>query len=760
MRQFRAHSPAVVLGIIFSIWAPGPAAAQTSNTVTRIDTNPPGGNFFVDGTAYSGATTAVWPAFSKHTLTVTGGPQSLGQLGVQAEFTGWSWANGGASQSLSVVVTADPAITEYTANFGVSYALTVSCAPGSGTVLANSAPVPCGVTYFPKGVQVVLTGTPASGYIFGGWVAGPNQVIQGTVDTVTMNAPVQVSPLFQAARQVTLTTVPPALYMLVDGANALAPYTVEWGAGSVHSLYPVSPQQDLQGNWWVCPPSACAVSNYTVPSASVPITLTTTFVQGVPMGFYTSPAGLPLTIDNRTNWTAYSFIWGIGETHTVTAPAQATDSQGRLWSFSGWSNGGPATQTITVPDSAAPGGMKFVATYTPQAHLTVTSSVAGLSVMVDGSACATPCDVVRAPGTQVALSAPLSVPVGTASRQDFLGWSNGAGPGDLTLTLGADPVSIGANYHLMNFLATAAVPTGGVAWNMQPGSPDGFYDAATTVNVTVAPQPGYRFRQWTGDANGAALTAAVAMNVPRSVQANLDKVPYVGPSAVVNAAGGDPNRGVAPGSVVSIFGMNLAGGTAVGPSGPLVQTLGDLTVRIGDRLLPLFFISPSQINAQLPSDYAPGQQTLTISTPGQQDVQATFTIVQDAPGLFQQPVNGQSMAVAFHADGSAITSDAPAQQGETVTVYGTGFGPTTPARPLGLPVASSPVVAVTDPATVQVDGATFTVPNAFAVPGSIGVDAVQFVLGAGVTAGQLSVTINGQQSNTVVLPLAQPQPQQ
>ena len=758
MRQFRAQSPAILFGILFSIWAAPPAAAQTSNTVTRIDTKPSGANFFVDGSPYSGATNAIWPAYSKHILSVTGGPQNLGQIGVQATFSGWSWTGGGASPSLSVVVTADPAITEYTANFGVAYALTVDCVPGTGTVINNAGPLPCGVTYIDSGTTLVLTASPGDGYIFGGWAPGPNQVIKGSTDTVTMTAPVHVSPMFQAARQVSVVTVPDALHMLVDGGDVLTPYTAQWGQGSVHSLYPVSPQQDLQGNWWVCPPSACAVSNYTVPSGSMPVTLTSNFVQGVPMGFFTSPAGLPLTIDNRSNWTSYSsFIWGVGETHTFSAPAQSTDSQGRLWAFAGWSNGGDATQSITVPAGAAPGGMKFVATYTPQAQLTVTSSVAALSVMVDGSACATPCTVVRAPGSQVVVSAPLSVPVGTASRQDFLGWSNGAGPGDLTLTLGSDPVTISANYHLMNFLATSAVPTAGASWNMQPASPDGFYDAATTVNVAVTAQPGFKFRAWTGDLAGATPTASVAMSAPRSIQANLDKVPYIGPSSVVNAAGGDASGNVAPGSVISIFGVNLVSGTAVGPASPLAQTLNGLTATIGGRLLPLFFVSPSQINAQLPADLTPGQQTITISATGQPDAQATFTVVQDAPGLFQQPVNGQATAVAFHADGSAITSDSPAQPGETVTVYGTGFGPTTPARPLGLPVSSSPVVSVTDPASVQVDGATFTVQNAFAVPGSIGIDAVQFVVGSGATAGQLTVSINGQQSNTVVLPIQQQQ---
>jgi uncharacterized protein (TIGR03437 family) len=548
-------------------------------------------------------------------------------------------------------------------------------------------------------------------------------------------------------------TEPSGLHLLADLADVMAPYQAEWGYSTVHSIGPISPQQDSVGNWWAFSAwsdGGLANHAFTVPNSSVPVTLTATFVPGVPMGFYTSPAGLGLTVDGRNNWTSYSFIWGVGETHTVAAPAQQTDSQGRVWVFSSWSNGGAATQSVTVPQSAVPGGVKFVATYTPMASLTIDSAVAGMSVMVDGSSCATPCRVVHAPGTQVNVSAPLSVPVSAGSRFDLTGWSNGAGPGDLALKLGTDPVTVTANYRLMNYLAAGSNPAGGVSWSMQPASGDGYYDAQVTVNVSAAPLPGYRFRAWSGDLTGSSPAGSIAMSAPRSIQALLDKVPYVAPSAVANGAGAALD-GVAPGSVISIFGVNLSSGVVVGPAAPLTQTLGGLTVSIKDRLLPLFFVSPSQINAQLPADFAAGAQTITISAPGQPDAATSFKIVADAPGLFQETVNGAAMAVAFHDDGSAVTADAPAQAGETITVYGTGFGPTTPARPEGLPVASSPSLVLTDPATVQLGGATFPTTKAFAVPGLIGVDAVQFVFDGSAANGQLSVLVNGQQSNVVVL---------
>jgi uncharacterized protein (TIGR03437 family) len=247
------------------------------------------------------------------------------------------------------------------------------------------------------------------------------------------------------------------------------------------------------------------------------------------------------------------------------------------------------------------------------------------------------------------------------------------------------------------------------------------------------------------------------MTSPRTVLAMLDAVPYVPPAAVGNGAGGAPGTGVAPGSIVSVYGVNLTPVTLVGPSNQLVQTLGGLTLRAGDRLLPLIFVSPSQINAQLPADMALGNAVLTISSTGQQDVQSSFTVVPDAPGVFSAvSAEGKAFALATHADGSVVSTAAPVQQGEAITVYGTGFGPTVPSRPEGLPVAASPALTLQDAASVQVGGVSFDVQAGYAVPGAIGVDAVVFVVGSnapGATDAALTVTVNGQVSNSVLIPL-------
>ena len=738
---------------------------QVQTSVTQIIPVPDGGQFYVDGQYFNHATSVVWPTGSQHTLSAV--PDGTVAAGTQYIFTGWQWSNGSLSGN-PIVVTADPSIKQYQAMFSVEFSFNLSfypcasapCSGGPGTVLVNGAPYTSDAQlYFGAGTSVVLQAQPAPGYVFAGWGPGISQNIVGFQNTVTVNSPVTVYPIFKPARLITLATVPAGLELLADQALVTGPVTLTWGYDTVHNLAPVSPQNDQQGNPWVFSSwsnNGANIQSYTVADSPQPDTVTATFVAGAPIGVYTVPQGLSVTVDGRSNWSSWNFIWGVGQSHTLAAPAQQTDAQGRVWTFSNWSDGGAASHSYTVPQSIAGSGTHLVATYTQSGHLTVTSALAGLTVSVDGSTCTVPCDVVRPLGTSVTVSAPPSVPMGTGSREDFLAWSNGAPGSIFTLSLGTDPVTLSANYHLMNLLATASAPAQAASWSLAPSSPDGYYDSQTNVTVSVAPLPGYRFHAWSGDLSGVTPTGTLAMAAPRAVQALFDKVPYIAPSGAMNAAGGTPAAAVAPGSIVSIFGANMAGNTALGASAPLTQTLAGTTVRVGDQLVPLFFVSPTQINLQLPSEVTTGNQTVTVSSAGQPDVQTALTVAQDAPGLFQSISNGQSFAVAVHADGSAVTVSSPAQAGETITVYGTGFGSTVPARPDGFAVPASPAYVLQDPIAATIASENVSPGSAVALAGSIGVDAVQVTVPADAPSGsnvQVTVTVGGQQSNMVLLPI-------
>lgn len=742
------------------------AVAQNSMTV-RIHTSPDGLQFWVDGTEYSGPVSMFWPVGSSHVLQVEPDLRQSG-LKTQYSFQGWQWSGGIIPPGGPIVtISAGPPMTDIVAVYGVQYALSLNyfpcpaglpCTP-NGTIYINGAAYNGDQDiYFSPNSQVQLIAVPSPGYVFAGWLPGGGQVISGSLNTVTMTSPITVYPVFKQARTVTLATSPAGFQLYADRTLITTPNSYQWGWDTLHTVGVVSPQQDAAHQWWAFSSwsdGGAANHAYQVGEAGMPDTLTATFVPASVVPFQTSPAGLSLTVDGRSDWVNYNFIWGLGETHHVEAPAQQTDAKGRVWAFSSWSNGGPRVQDYTVPAQTAVQAM--VATYTPMGHLMISSPMNGLTVTVDGSACGMPCDVVRPIGTVVKLSAPASLPANSSSRYDFDGWpGSGSFASDWAPTLGQDPVSENLTYHVMNQLTTAAAPPDGASWSFQPYSPDGFYNAQATVTIGITAQPGYRFRNWSGDLSGNSPSASLAMSSPRQVQATLDRVPYISPAGVANAAGTTPQSGVAPGSIVSIFGASLAGATVTGPASPMLQALDCASVQVSGRLLPLFFVSPTQINVQMPDDLQPGPQNLTVSCTGLPDVQAPFTLVRNAPGLFQQMAGGQNFAVAMHEDGSVVTTDAPAKAGELLSVYGTGFGPASLPRPEGLAIPATPSYQIVDTANVSAAGVSITPENVFAAPSRVGIDVIQFRIGDGVPTGTnvpLYITVNGQDSNTVLLPV-------
>jgi uncharacterized protein (TIGR03437 family) len=747
--------------------AAGYSAAQSSGAGTKI-TVPDGIQYYVDGQGFRQSTAFVWPVGSKHILSLGALTQHDLVNKTTYGFVDWETTAGALPGGDTVTFTAGPPITEIKGVFGVSYALTLdffscpdpsSCASAGTVYAAGTAYTHNQDIFYGAGSVVTLTAVPNPGYIFQGWSPGLSQVIQGTSNTVTMNSPVVVHPIFQVVRQVNLATIPAGLQLYADRSLVTAPTVLEWGRETTHTLGVVSPQRDATGNWWAFSSwsdGGALTHAYTVADITTPDTVTATFVPAGVTDLHTSPAGLKLKIDGRDDWLNYNFTWGVGETHTFEAPAQQTDSQGRLWAFASWSNGGTRVQTFAVPPIDPINGSHFTATYTPVGHLTVNSSMAGIAVKVDGADCAIPCDVQRPVGAAVKVWAPASIPLGDNSRGDFDGWpGSGSLAADWSVTLGPDPLNLNLTWHTMNHLTAASTPPDGATWRMDPVSSDGYYDAQASVAITVAAQPGFRFRNWSGDLGGSSPAGTVQMNAPRLVRAMMDKTPYISPTGVINGAAATPQSAVAAGSIVSIFGASLASDLSTGPDTPMVQALGGVTVRAGDRLIPIYFVSPTQVNVQLPDDFTPGDSTLTVSCDGLPDVQAPFTVARNAPGLFQQPANGQNFAVAFHQDGSSVTVDSPASRGELLTVYGTGFGPANLPRPMGFAIPASPVYQIVDAVTVQAGHSTIAAESAFAVAGKVGLDALQFRLGDDASSGNLLVhlTIGSQDSNTVVIPV-------
>lgn len=749
--------------VLLTALPPG-AAAQGTLSVTRVSTNVNGGQFRVDGKQYGGPASFVWPTGSKHELTVV----SVQISSVPAtRYTLLGWFAGDVQimpMSNTAIVTADPALPNFQAKFSVEYSLTLNffncpsppCqAPGTVYVNGDSYTQSTEL-WLPAGAAVKLQAIPNTGFVFLGWFSAMGNVFQGFLNTVTMSGPTAAYPRFSVARRIHLATSPPGLNLFADRTTVPTPAVLDWGLDTIHTLAPVSPQDDPASRLWVFQSwsdGGPATHAYQVTHGSDEPVITANYVPGVRVTFLTSPGALALSVDGRSNWMAYNFAWGVGETHRVSASAQQTDAKGRIYNFRQWSNGGAAGQEFVLDASQAATGIRLTAFYDPLVRLQIQTSTPGIPIQVDGNDCPAPCQVDRQPGAQVRIHVPDSVPVGDESRLDFLGWSDGSA-GDKVLTVAAD-ASLTASYRQMNRLAVSADPPEGVRWRLQPAAADGYYDIRQQVMVAVETQPGYRFLHWEGDLSGSFASGMLSMAIPRSVLARLEPVPFVPPAGVRNAAGDNGDPSVAPGSVIAVLGVNLAPATENGPDSPLAQTLAGVTVRLGERLLPLFSVSPGQVNALLPSDVEAGTQTLILKWEGKPETRVDFPVVRNAPGLFCQTVDEQAFVVALHEDGSAVSVSAPARPGELITFYGTGFGPYQPAPPDGFAVPDTLAYPLADPVEIVLGEAVATPDSSVAAPGRVGVIAVRVRLDPNLPAGnvQLKARVNGQESNTGLLPV-------
>lgn len=231
------------------------------------------------------------------------------------------------------------------------------------------------------------------------------------------------------------------------------------------------------------------------------------------------------------------------------------------------------------------------------------------------------------------------------------------------------------------------------------------------------------------------LKARVALTGP-SPQPSVD--------AVLNAASFGP--GLAPGALVSIFGRNLAGREDQAVTLPLPAQFPGTTVTVNRSPVPLLYASPGQINAQLPFD-ATGRTVLSVTTPvGAFD--AAVDISEAAPGIFSVDRD----AAVVHADGAFVNASAPAQAGESLSIYLTGLGQVIGGIAAGQ-AAPAPPLTVRANVQVMLAGNSITPSFAGLAPGFAGLYQVNFEVPQGLPAGRhpLRVVAARAPSNTVMI---------
>lgn len=241
------------------------------------------------------------------------------------------------------------------------------------------------------------------------------------------------------------------------------------------------------------------------------------------------------------------------------------------------------------------------------------------------------------------------------------------------------------------------------------------------------------------------------------------QAPSYSASSIVNASNYVAGP-FAPGSVVSIFGTNLAFFTQTLAAenisvSTLPTQLANISVYVDNQPAPMLFASPGQVNFLIPSTEIAGTSSIHIVRQSITGPTVNVTLVDSAPALFPNS-DGLAIATDYNAAYALCTAAAPAKPNDLIVLYATGLGRTQPNPDPGeIPTSAAPIVNI---ATLQVllDGKP--VPTSFinyagVTPGYAGLYQINFYLPGDVgTNPQIQVAVAGQTSTTGVKLAVQP----
>jgi uncharacterized protein (TIGR03437 family) len=226
--------------------------------------------------------------------------------------------------------------------------------------------------------------------------------------------------------------------------------------------------------------------------------------------------------------------------------------------------------------------------------------------------------------------------------------------------------------------------------------------------------------------------------------------PSITAGGVVSAASW--SSPIAPGEIVAIFGANLSAGQA-SANPPYPNTLGGTSVTINGVTAPVAFVSPGQINAQVPSSLATansyiGAVSVVVTTLAGSSAPELAGLTTGAPGLFTADGSGCGQAAALNVrpDGTvSLNSHAnSAAPGDYIALFGTGFGTAAQQPPDGAAPAS-PSQLQTAP-KIFVDGKSVdSLAYQGLAPGLVGVDQINFQMPASTRNG-CSVPVSASQT--------------
>lgn len=231
--------------------------------------------------------------------------------------------------------------------------------------------------------------------------------------------------------------------------------------------------------------------------------------------------------------------------------------------------------------------------------------------------------------------------------------------------------------------------------------------------------------------------------------------PVVTAQGVVHGASDAAGIPIAPGELISIYGSNLANGTSGSPSLPLPFSFNGTQVLLGNIPLPILYTSSGQMNVEVPYS-VPVNTTyqLSIQNGSSLSVPETLTVAQASPGIFTTNEQGSGQGAILKSDGITLAqAGTPASIGETIVIFCTGLGATTPGVTEGNPAPSSPLAVTSNATSVSIGGQPARVIFSGLAPGFAGLYQVNAVVPSGIDTGDsvpISITVAGQTSRAGV----------
>lgn len=271
----------------------------------------------------------------------------------------------------------------------------------------------------------------------------------------------------------------------------------------------------------------------------------------------------------------------------------------------------------------------------------------------------------------------------------------------------------------------------------------GFNSGGMLASVTYSTSP--------ATVSIAAIAGGNATNSPQTLAVHLSvDAPVISQNGVVNGASFSTTAIVSPGSIASLFGSNLSSTTAEAgapielstlaekedaPAAgvTLPTTLGGTQVLVNGVAAGLFYVSPTQVNFEMPLGLSGLTAQVVVVSGGVSGLTAAVKVQAALPGIFTANSSGSGQGAIFiatsgeyAAPSGSITglSARPAQPGEFISMYCTGLGPATNQPPSGAAASDNPLSVTTVTPSVTIGNILATVSFSGLAPSFVGLNQV------------------------------------